>query len=272
MENFLSLHEYFLSGYECKTFSLTKQIKGLEQQLDDKWKVLVQGNEYKSITTWESAWVRVKHVGLGVFAAPIDMIDAGIGAFTGIFTVLSAIISGASGGRISGPWNGGFLITIRQLNSLGRFLPTVFEHMLKTVDPSTEVVESRALVESSALQETIRDWARLCLTDDHIAVRHVASRILYVALAVVSVISRVLGGTIGVLCAIGSLVASPFTAFGVLDRSRVKWLNVQAYRGLFAPVLISELFYCLIKVINPFAGTERQSGNKLVFLGIDDQD
>jgi hypothetical protein len=73
--------------------------------------------------------------------------------------------------------------------------------------------------------------------------KHIASRLTYALLLVSCVVTRVVDGIIGVIAAV----------FSCLFLGLVPPLNNLAYRGLQGTALIHDVFYCAMKILNPWA-------------------
>lgn len=88
-------------------------------------------------------------------------------------------------------------------------------------------------------KENIGDYRR----SRNYLMRHVATRLAYALMAVSCVITRLADGIIGV----------PAACLSIFTAGRFAPLNNIALRGLQAPGIIKDLFYCTVKVINPWA-------------------
>ncbi len=91
----------------------------------------------------------------------------------------------------------------------------------------------------------LKGIARSCYNSDNFLKRHVASRLTYVLLAVSCLVTRAVDGIIGI----------PAAGLSILTGGKFESLNNLAFRTLQASGIISDLFYCTIKFINPWTGT-----------------
>lgn len=75
--------------------------------------------------------------------------------------------------------------------------------------------------------------------------KHIVSRLTYALLAISCVITRVADAAI----------ALPAVALSLITLGQFNSLNCTAIRALYAPRLAFDLYFCLLKIINPWAGT-----------------
>lgn len=90
----------------------------------------------------------------------------------------------------------------------------------------------------------LKDVARTCYRSDNFVKRHVISRLTYALLAMASLVTRTVDG----------IICMPIAAASILTCGTFPTLNNIAYRSLQAPNIINDLFYCIVKFINPWAG------------------
>ncbi len=93
--------------------------------------------------------------------------------------------------------------------------------------------------------EALRNKAHDFYNSSNWGKRHIASRLTYALLAIASLVTRAVDGIIGVIAA----------GVSFLTLGKIESINNLAYRALQAPGIVKDLFYCTIKFINPWAGT-----------------
>ena len=135
----------------------------------------------------------------------------------------------------------------------GSVLALPFFNLLKTINPNAQF-SSRTTIGrrgdgflSEFAITFFRGIANNCYTSQNLFTRHVLSRFTYGIMIIGSAFSRVADLAIGLLAALGAIIT--LGKFGSL--------NNLAYRGLQAPNIIKDLSYCVIKMINPWAGVYR---------------
>jgi hypothetical protein len=95
--------------------------------------------------------------------------------------------------------------------------------------------------------DKLKDAARTYYNSDNFLKRHVASRLTYALLAVACLVTRAVDAVIGILAA----------TFSILTFGKFESLNNMSYRALQFPGILTDLFYCTIKFINPWTGTSK---------------
>lgn len=98
---------------------------------------------------------------------------------------------------------------------------------------------------SDLVIEPLKGVARRCYKSENFLKRHVASRLTYILLAISCVVTRAVDG----------VIALPAAVLSILTVGKIQSLNNLAYRTLQATGIISDLAYCIIKIVNPLSGT-----------------
>ncbi len=93
--------------------------------------------------------------------------------------------------------------------------------------------------------DALKNIARDCYRSENLLIQHVASRLTYAVLAISSLVTRAVDGVIGI----------PAAGLAILTFGKIESLNNLAYRSLQTPGIVEDLFYCTIKIINPWTGT-----------------
>ena len=102
---------------------------------------------------------------------------------------------------------------------------------------------------SDTVITSLKSVARTCYNSDNFLKRNVASRLTYALLAISCLVARVVDGIIGI----------PAAGLSILTGGKFESLNNLAYRTSQAPGIITDLFYCTIKFINPWTGTSSKA-------------
>lgn len=74
-------------------------------------------------------------------------------------------------------------------------------------------------------------------------VKYVVSRLTYALMGICCIITRLVDLIFGLIAGLAS----------ILTLGKIDFINRVAYEGLMAPALIFDLYFCLLKTINPFA-------------------
>ncbi len=90
----------------------------------------------------------------------------------------------------------------------------------------------------------IQDLSAQCNTSKNFLKKQVISRLTYVLLAVASLVTRAVDAVIGIIAAV----------FSILTLGKFNTINTIAFRGLQVPGIVDDLFYCAVKIINPWTG------------------
>ncbi len=93
--------------------------------------------------------------------------------------------------------------------------------------------------------DKLRSHAQKCYNSNNLVSRHIGARLSYGLLALSCLVTRAVDGLIGV----------PSAIISCLTFGKIESINNLAYRGLQFPGVIKDLFYCSVKIINPWAGT-----------------
>ncbi|MCC5832854.1 MAG: hypothetical protein JJU12_07425 [Chlamydiales bacterium] len=144
----------------------------------------------------------------------------------------------------------------KTINFFFNFLESSFDivskpyvNLLKTLNPTAKLPPIRGFDEvhpgicTPYPSEKLDNLAENYFKSKNFFKKHVASRLTYVLLAITFVITRIVDGIIGLIAA----------AFSLITLGKLPFLNKTAYRGLCATGIIHDLFYCTLKVINPWA-------------------
>lgn len=162
-----------------------------------------------------------------------------------------------------------FEAAISHLASSDKLVALPYLNILQTINPaatlmgdlSNEPEEIRSLAESRGFVpamisadgngfitdraiHSLKTIAKSCYNSENFLKRHVSSRLTYVLLAISCVVTRAVDGIIGVAAA----------ALSILSMGQFISLNNLAYRSLQTTGIISDLFYCTIKFVNPWTG------------------
>lgn len=148
------------------------------------------------------------------------------------------------------------------LTSANQLAPRLYANLLRMIRPNARVnagdfpegdQETKDILKgkdgylAAKVITPFRAFAKECYSSDNFLKRHVASRLTYALLAVACLVTRAVDGVIGIVAAL----------FSLATLGQFRKLNIIAYRGLQAPGIISDLFYCVVKVINPYAGVRK---------------
>lgn len=159
-------------------------------------------------------------------------------------------------------WNLGknpqtFKITCNHLLSSKLLLVKPYVNLLKTINPEAKFSSEKSYLWyrpaisadgdgflTDLIISPLKELGRNCCKSNNYLKRNVASRLAYGLLAISCLVTRAFDAVIGV----GAASLSIFT------RGKFEDLNNLAFRALQAPGIINDLFYCLIKSINPRSG------------------
>jgi hypothetical protein len=143
---------------------------------------------------------------------------------------------------------------VRQLESSKPLLYAPFLNFLHFINPKAALSSSTKppMIDATGngfiagkVIGSVKNIANGCRNSHNFLKREVASRLSYVLLAVAAVVSRAIDGVIGI----------PAAALSILTGGTYVSLNNLAVRALQATGIISDLYYCCIKFLNPLAGT-----------------
>lgn len=201
------------------------------------------------VSSEETSFVKKQVLARGAYLilAPASLVTSAVDAIIGVGAGIGAICA-------LGKHKPTCQFTIKHLHSSDRMIAEPYVNLLKALNPDFELTEGRSLIgamghgfTSHFIREPLKEVARSCYDSDSLLKRHVASRLTYALLAIASVVTRAVDGVIGV----------PAAALSLLTLGKFESLNHLAYRGLQVPGIINDLFYCTIKLVNPWTGTSK---------------
>jgi hypothetical protein len=142
----------------------------------------------------------------------------------------------------------------RELHATNDLIAKPFEFLLRTINPKAEFSTSHPssqsdisrAIEEIPLAGRMGNVARACAQGENFFIRHVVSRVSYLATALIAVISRIALATL----------AAPTVALAVVTLGSFGKINRFASKTLQASGIIADLFTCIIKCINPSAGEQ----------------
>ncbi len=190
-------------------------------------------------------------IGLGVLNIVTGIADTAIGVALGCANVATA----GTNYKI-------YKATISQFTNTQAMLSISYMNFLRTINPKgvfSQNLTKKFLPDdykppvisvkgdgllTDSVTTSINKFARDCYTSDNKLKKHVISRLTYPVLALAYLVTRTVDGIIGLLAA----------TFSLLTLGKFTILNNVAFRGLQAPGIIGDLFYCAVKTINPSAG------------------
>jgi hypothetical protein len=186
-------------------------------------------------SNWKDRYVvtRLGNLAVGVPKTIITVADTVLG-IAGSGVALATL--GFNSGINQTAWN--------HLRTSKRLILTPYLTLLRTINPNTgigsETMKKSGLI-SHYVRTSLRALAQNCYKSENLLKKHVASRLTYALMGIVSIITRLADGIIGSIAAI----------FALLTLGMIKPLNRIACRGLQFPALINDLFYSTIKVLHP---------------------
>ncbi len=130
-----------------------------------------------------------------------------------------------------------------------------YGYIVKTINPQAIFCEAGKSMPngllSSCLYEPAKKNINNCLNSNYFLKRHIVSRLIFGLLGISLVITRIADAIIGI----------PTAGFSILTCGKFRSLNHIAYRGLVAPLIIHDFFFCTMGIINPWAlaGKKKQS-------------
>ncbi len=194
---------------------------------------------------------RVYNLTITPFSTIIRVMDIIVGVFAGFVSIAN-----------SGKKKAIFKLAMNHLDSSRKIVVSPYRYLLKTLNLSAEIsylyksdwkkfyisAKGDGLITHN-VSKFLEKKARSYYKSD----RHFATRLTYALLALSSIITRVVDGIIGIIAA----------AFSFLTYGKVVTINNIAYRGLQAPGIVKDLFYCTIKIINPEASASSKTSTSI---------
>ena len=269
--------EYYVSqvsDHKKEEIDLTNS--SLKKSMEDKTEFstsnpkFIRSNPKKSsISLKKELIIRITHLVAGIGSFLTGGIDVAIAGFPAIFVLGNAFLSNFSWKCI--PFsNNAFFQTQKFLRGSATLLSRCYEHALKVLSPRAEfpgnsfslslitnedsaifLKEGNGLLTNHLIQENkltfLQKSANNCINSKNILIRQIMSRVNYLGLAMLVTLTRTFDAFVGVIAAPLSFVALLFGGSSTL--------NNLAFRGLQAPAIINDLFYCTVKFIDPLAGT-----------------
>jgi len=119
--------------------------------------------------------------------------------------------------------------------------------LIRSINPKAQIgmVETQSGIVSNIVGTYLKDTARELRESDNPFKKHVLSRIVYLGFTLSSVPLRIIDFVLGIFAALGSLVTL----------GNFKTLNTFALEGLKVASVIHDLYYGIVKTINPWAVT-----------------
>jgi hypothetical protein len=207
----------------------------------------------------EDNWVRSKETtflkkqvfarGVHLVLVPASLITSAVDAIIGVGAGIGAICT-------AGKHTQTYKFAMNHLCNLDRVFVNPYVNFLRAVNPEAQFSTDKNNVAISSMGDgflsdlisvKLKNYARHCYNSDNFLKRHVASRLTYAVLAVACLVTRAVDSVIGILAAI----------FSVFTFGKFESLNNLSYRALQFPGIITDLFYCTLKFINPWAVTAK---------------
>ena len=227
--------------------------------------VTVRSAEFYIRTNWiqsEDTNLLKKHVlarGAHLLLIPTSFITVAVDTIIGLGAGMKAIFT-------LGKDEQTFRVAYKQLTSSNKLFAKPYCHFLLTINPEAKFsgsaanqlfianqlgLATQATIHadgngflSNLMIDEIKKTTRACYNSDNLLKQHVASRLTFALLAVSCLVARAVDGIIGI----------PAAGLCILTGGKFESLNNLAYRTLQAPGIINDLFYCIIKFINPWTG------------------
>lgn len=171
--------------------------------------------------------------------APASFIPTAIDAIIGLGAAIGAFCT-------LGMHKPTFRVAIIYLFNAGRCVACPYEFILRALNPKVIVEESTDGFIAKRIADPLLYFGKACSNSDNFLKRHVTSRLTYALLALSYLVARVVDGVIGILAA----------GFSIVTVGKFTSLNNLAFRALHAPCILKDLFFCIIKIMNPWASTQ----------------
>lgn len=155
-----------------------------------------------------------------------------------------------------------FKFAMNHLDGSRKIFAQPFFNLLKTINPEAKFTGNDQILNwhtspligaygngftAHFVIEDLKIVARSCYNSKNFLKRHVASRLTYALLAISCLVTRAVDGVICI----------PAASLSLLMVGKCESLNNLAYRTLKAPGIIHDLFFCTIRFINPWEGTQK---------------
>jgi len=190
-----------------------------------------------------------KHIfarGAFLVLAPCSFITSAVDIMVGLGVGIGAICSFGTNYRL-------VKVTFNYLSSSNKIVLRPYVNILSAIKLEDTFPQNMRVLSphgdgflSNIPSEYLKSKARECYDSRNLLKRHLISRLTYILLAIVCLITRVIDGIISI----------PAAGFSILSGGEFGLLNNLAYRTLQAPGIINDLFYCTLKFINPWARTQ----------------
>ncbi|MBA3956816.1 MAG: hypothetical protein H0X51_00260 [Parachlamydiaceae bacterium] len=195
-------------------------------------------------TNWcgRSILFRGGKLGLAGLSVVCNSTDLLRGLIFGIGTLLTAGLHSNTYSR-----------SMKYLSSSNYIAAETYLHLLSAVNP--DYANSRDCLLSPdghgiiavVVDKHFRKFATKCNNSPNLFVNQVVCRLTYLSLILAQIICRVADGVLGVIG----------MAFSFMTIGKITFFNRLAFRGLQAPGLLRDIFYCTTKCLNPKAGVTR---------------
>jgi len=213
-------------------------LKSAEEYVEDNW-------VYSDSPSFSKKHLLAR--GAYFFLAPASLITSAIDTIVGLGAGIGTI---CTAGRYPQPYK----FAMNHLSSSNKLFSHLYLNFLRAINPEAPFMEDgdnppRISINgdgflSDLVISPLRKTARSCYNSNNFLKRHVASRLTYAVLALSCLVTRAVDGVIGIVAA----------SLSILRCGKIESLNHLAYRALQAPGIINDLFYCIIKCINPWTG------------------
>jgi hypothetical protein len=207
---------------------------------------------FKSVPNSTDNWqfsVRLLHARLVPACLIVTALDLFIGAASGTLTLMTL-----------GKWTWAAQRASARLDAVRYVLPVIHLHICGFLKPGAIEESEEKQADKSSYKITLEGNGLISdrvikllnlqgkrLTESgNLFKERVGSRLTYLALAVCCLVARLADAAFSV----------PIAAISIITCGRFHFFNVAAFRTLQAPALINDLFYCAVKVLNPWAEVE----------------
>lgn len=185
-------------------------------------------NQIKQPTLRNEIFARVKNAVAIPLAFLLNLGATVVGVISGTITILS-------GGKLFRE------TTFEKINGAKYIFAESYDLALKTFNPNDKISTVNLL--TSAVKNKFRIAGTHFSEKNNFFSAQIASRVTYAAMGIGVLFSRAIDGMIGV----------PAAAFSLMTGGYFKKINGIAYKGLQFTGVISDLFDCALKFVNPKA-------------------